>query len=167
MVEKPVPQTPPPLSSAGDAVLPDLPRVIERLHRRFLDVLRAELTRQGVRDLAPVQMLLLLNMDAAEVAVQELIDRGSYLRAQTFYNIKKMVEHGYLEQTRSKTDRRIVQIRPTKKSQGLCETIRTRQRELAVEFLRGEDRPDALEQAHRVLRRLERTWDDYLRYGRP
>ena len=38
--------------------------LIERLHRRFLDVLRAELERHGIDEVNNVQGLLLANIDA-------------------------------------------------------------------------------------------------------
>jgi len=143
-----------------------MPRLIERLHRRYLDLLRAELARLNVRDLLPVQLLLLLNLDADDLSVQELIDRGNYLRTQAVYNIKKMVENGYLEQSRGKADRRTVRVRPTRKSQQLCEVIRARLTELGTALARTEDRPDNIDLTYRVLRRLERAWEDHLRYGR-
>ena len=124
------------------------------------------LSREGVNDIAPVQMLLLLNMDDEDIAIQDLIDRGNYMRSQTFYNIKKLVEAGYLEQERSKTDRRTVRVRLTKKAVALCDRIRAHQAQLADLFSKTEDKPDNLQLAYRILRRLERAWDDYLRYGR-
>lgn len=151
---------------ASDEAHAALPQLIERLHRRFLDLLRNELAREGVEDIAPVQMLLLLNMDGDEVAIQDLIDRGNYMRSQTFYNIKKLVEAGYLEQERSKTDRRTVRVKLTKKATALCAKLRAHQAQLADLFAKTEDKPDNLNLAYRILRRLERAWDDYLRYGR-
>lgn len=150
----------------GDDAHVALPQLIERLHRRFLDLLRNELAREGVEDIAPVQMLLLLNMDGEEIAIQDLIDRGNYMRSQTFYNIKKLVEAGYLEQERSKTDRRTVRVRLTRKAVALCTKLRAHQAQLADLFAKTEDKPDNLNLAYRILRRLERAWDDYLRYGR-
>ncbi len=152
--------------TGDDTAYAALPQLIERLHRRFLDLLRNELAREGVEDIAPVQMLLLLNMDGDEVAIQDLIDRGNYMRSQTFYNIKKLVEAGYLEQERSKTDRRTVRVRLTKKATALCAKLRAHQAQLAELFAKTEDKPDNLNLAYRILRHLERAWDDYLRYGR-
>ncbi|MCH7958105.1 MAG: MarR family transcriptional regulator, partial [Proteobacteria bacterium] len=40
----------------------ELTRLIERLHRRFLDVLRAELNRMSIKDINAVQALLLANI---------------------------------------------------------------------------------------------------------
>ena len=37
-------------------------KLIERLHRHYLDVLRAELSMLGVSDINPVQALLLSNL---------------------------------------------------------------------------------------------------------
>ena len=53
--------------------------LIERLHRRFLDVVRAELERLGILDLNNVQALILFNIGADEYTVGELTQRGYYL----------------------------------------------------------------------------------------
>lgn len=151
-------------STANDAYFL-LPRLIERMHRRYLDVLRFELTRLGVDDLNPVQMMQLLNIDE-EVSVQELVDRGHYVGSSAFYNIKKLVQTGYIEQSRAPSDRRAVRVRLTKKAQALCVRLREQQGMLAASFAKIEDKSTDLEAAYKSLRNLERSWDDYLRYGK-
>jgi len=47
----------------------DLAKTIERLHRRFLDVVRAELNRLGHRDLTAVQAMLLTNIGDEEIVI--------------------------------------------------------------------------------------------------
>jgi DNA-binding MarR family transcriptional regulator len=142
-----------------------LPRLIERMHRRYLDVLRFELTRLGVDDLNPVQMMQLLNIDE-EISVQELVDRGHYVGSSAFYNIKKLVQSGYIEQSRSPSDRRAVRVKLTKKAQALCAQLRAQQGELAKAFQRVDEKGADLDAAYKSLRTLERSWDDYLRYGK-
>jgi DNA-binding MarR family transcriptional regulator len=142
-----------------------LPRLIERMHRRYLDVLRFELTRLGVDDLNPVQMMQLLNIDE-EVSVQELVDRGHYVGSSAFYNIKKLVQSGYIEQSRSPSDRRAVRVRLTKKAHDLCQRLREQQDALAASFAKLDEKGTDIEGAYRTLRSLERSWDDYLRYGK-
>jgi DNA-binding MarR family transcriptional regulator len=142
-----------------------LPRLIERMHRRYLDVLRFELTRMGVDDLNPVQMMQLLNIDE-EVSVQELVDRGHYVGSSAFYNIKKLVQAGYIEQSRSPSDRRAVRVKLTKKAHDLCARLREQQDALATSFAKLDEKGNDIEGAYKTLRSLERSWDDYLRYGK-
>jgi len=142
-----------------------LPRLIERMHRRYLDVLRFELTRMGVDDLNPVQMMQLLNIDE-EVSVQELVDRGHYVGSSAFYNIKKLVQAGYIEQSRSPSDRRAVRVKLTKKAHDLCARLREQQDALATAFVKLDEKGTDIEGAYKTLRSLERSWDDYLRYGK-
>lgn len=142
-----------------------LPRLIERMHRRYLDVLRFELTRMGVDDLNPVQMMQLLNIDE-EISVQELVDRGHYVGSSAFYNIKKLVQSGYIEQSRSPSDRRAVRVRLTKKAQDLCARLREQQDILSETFAKRDEKGIDIEGAYKTLRALERSWDDYLRYGK-
>jgi hypothetical protein len=56
----------------------ELTRLIERLHRRFLDLLRAELNRLGIRDINSVQALLIANIGKEEIAIRDLVERGYY-----------------------------------------------------------------------------------------
>ena len=130
-----------------------------------LDVLRFELTRMGIDDLNPVQMMQLLNIDE-EVSVQELVDRGHYVGSSAFYNIKKLVQTGYIEQSRSPSDRRAVRVRLTKKAHDLCARLREQQDALAASFAKLDEKGTDIEGAYKTLRSLERSWDDYLRYGK-
>lgn len=143
----------------------ELTRLIERLHRRFLDVLRSELNRLGIKDINGVQALLLANIGGEEIVIRDLVERGYYQGSNVSYNIKKLVEMGYLEQERSTHDRRSVSIRLTEKAMELVGRIRRLEEHnaaaLAEHDLSGED----IEAGCEVLRRLERTWTDYIHYG--
>jgi DNA-binding MarR family transcriptional regulator len=152
-------------ANAANSAYGLLPRLIERMHRRYLDVLRFELTRMGIDDLNPVQMMQLLNIDE-EVSVQELVDRGHYVGSSAFYNIKKLVQTGYIEQSRSPSDRRAVRVRLTKKAHDLCARLREQQDALANSFAKLDEKGTDIEGAYKTLRSLERSWDDYLRYGK-
>lgn len=84
--------------------------LIERLHRQFLEVVKSELDRVGVQDINNIQAIILYNIAGEEVTVGELTHRGYYLGSNVSYNLKKMVEHGYLIQERSPHDRRSVRV---------------------------------------------------------
>lgn len=86
-------------------------RLIERLHRRFLDVIKTELDRLGVEDINNVQTLILFNINEEQLTVGELTARGYYLGSNVSYNVKKLVENGYLQQERSPHDRRMTRVR--------------------------------------------------------
>ena len=90
-------------------------RVIERLHRRFLDVLRTELTLMEITDINAVQALLLANIGDEEINVRELMSRGYYQGSNASYNLKKLVEMGYLLQEKSERDRRATMIKLSEK----------------------------------------------------
>ena len=140
-------------------------RLIERLHRHFLDVLRTELRRLSIEDINAVQALLLYNIGEADVVIRDLKDRGYYHGSNVSYNIKKLTEFGYLTQERCAHDRRSVRLRLTDKGMNLCKAVGDLQAHLAAkvgcdEVVRGE-----LESAGTNLLRLERTWTDFIRYG--
>ena len=97
--------------------------LIERLHRRFLDVIKLELDRLGIKDVNNVQTLILYNIGEAEMTVGELTSRGYYLGSNVSYNLKKLVENSYLEQERSPYDRRSVRVRLSPKGLELYGSI--------------------------------------------
>ncbi len=93
--------------------------VIERLHRQSLDVLKLELDRLGIQDINNVQSLILYSIGSDQLTVGELTLRGYYLGSNVSYNLKKMVESGYLNQERSLHDRRSVRIKVSPKGASL------------------------------------------------
>lgn len=142
-------------------------QMLERLHRHFLDVLRAELRRMGVNDINAVQALLLSNIGDQDVVIRDLKDRGYYHGSNVSYNIKKLTDFGYIEQARAEHDRRAVQLRLTDKGMSLCLAIRDLQKRLAETMEKDQGATDVeMVQADQVLQKLERTWTDYIRFGR-
>jgi len=99
--------------------------LVERLHRHFLELVKLELDGLGIHDINNVQGLLLFNIGDAEMTVGELILRGCYLGSNVSYNLKKMVENGYLSHERSAHDRRSVHVRLTKKGTQLRDRMQT------------------------------------------
>ncbi|GAA0594887.1 winged helix DNA-binding protein [Caenispirillum bisanense] len=141
-------------------------QLVERLHRHFLDVLRAELRRMGVNDINAVQALLLSNIGDDDVVIRDLKDRGYYHGSNVSYNIKKLTEFGYIEQERAEHDRRAVQLKLTDKGMNLCLAIRDMQKGLAENLNTiGGATPEEMKDAETVLQKLERTWTDFIRYG--
>jgi DNA-binding MarR family transcriptional regulator len=141
-------------------------RLIERLHRHFLDVLRTELRRLDVEDINAVQALLLYNIGEAEVVIRDLKDRGYYHGSNVSYNIKKLTEFEYLEQERSAHDRRSIRLKLTDKGMRLCNGIRELQNRLATKVGAAPDMPMGLEVAAQSMLQVERIWTDFIRYGR-
>lgn len=145
----------------------ELTKLIERLHRRFLDVVRAELDHLGVKDLNAVQAMLLANIGDEEIAIRDLIDRGYYLGSNVSYNIKKLTEFGYLEQERAVHDKRSVMVRLTDKALQLVQAIREMEQSNSKSFSKHDGTSaKRLAETTDTLRLLERTWSDYIHYGR-
>lgn len=90
-------------------------RLVERLHRLLLDVIKDEFDRQGGADLNSVQALLLYNIGDSELTAGELKTRGYYLGSNVSYNLKKLVDMGYIHYKRSEIDRRSVRVSLTQK----------------------------------------------------
>lgn len=144
----------------------ELTRLIERLHRRFLDLLKAELNRAGIRDINSVQALLLANIGENEIAIRDLVERGYYQGSNVSYNVKKLAEMGYLEQERSTHDRRSVSVRLTERARTVVGDIRTLEQRIADQLDEEAFGRFEIETVCNALRRVERTWADYVNYGR-
>ena len=143
----------------------ELTRLIERLHRRFLDVLRTELNRLGVKDINGVQALLLANIGEEEIAIRDLIERGYYQGSNVSYNIKKLADLGYVDQERSAHDRRSVTIRLTDKAVAVVGYVRDLEQRIATRLAEQAMSGTDVEQVCQALRTVERTWTDQIHYG--
>ena len=132
--------------------------LVERLHRHFLEVLKLELDGLGIHDINSVQGMMLFNIGDAEMTVGELTLRGCYLGSNVSYNVKKMVENGYLAQDRSVHDRRSIHIRLTDKGRILRDRLSGMHRR-HIEMLGQTTITDSdLQGVVTTLRRLERFW---------
>ena len=135
---------------------------IERLHRRFLDVIKAELDRLRVDDINNVQTLILYNISSERMTISELTNRGYYLGSNVSYNIKKLVENGYLVQEKSPHDKRAVRIRLSEKGLELTGKIDAFL-ERSVSVMRDMGVKDQeLGDTSKVLRKVERFLTDLL-----
>jgi len=140
-------------------------RLIERLHRLLLDVIKDEFDRLGGADLNSVQALLLYNIGEGELTAGELKTRGYYLGSNVSYNLKKLVDMGYLHYKRSETDRRSVRVSLTEKGMEACDVVRKLyQRQLGSVGTVGEVTEEDFRGLNKALVRLERFWSDQIRY---
>lgn len=139
--------------------------LIERLHRRLLDVIKDEFDRRGRTDVNSVQALLLFNIGDSELTAGELRTRGYYLGSNVSYNLKKLVEMGYIHHERSKTDRRSVRVSLTETGQEIHLIVKELyQRHLQTLQPVGGVSSDDLSSLNKALMRLERFWTDQILY---
>jgi DNA-binding MarR family transcriptional regulator len=153
-----------PARTTGTAIYHDIARIVERMHRRFLDVVRVELGRVGIDDISPVQVLMLMNIGLEELSVRDLMERGYYLGSNASYNLKQLVETGYVDRAPSLRDRRSARLRLSEKGMSLCGELRRLEATQADALIRTEDDGGDFDTTYRTLRRLERAWSDIIRY---
>jgi DNA-binding MarR family transcriptional regulator len=139
--------------------------LVERLHRRLLDVIKDEFDRRGRSDVNSVQALLLYNIGDKELTAGELRTRGYYLGSNVSYNVKKLVETGYLHHARSRIDRRAVRISLTEKGKDVHDVVAGLydKHVTTVEQIGGIT-SDEFARLNQSLARLERFWTDQIRY---
>ena len=140
-------------------------RLIERLHSLLLDVIKDEFDREGGAELNSVQALLLYNIGESELTAGELKTRGYYLGSNVSYNLKKLVDMGYLHYKRSEVDRRSVKVSLTAKGMEACDVVdKLYHRQLGSLEVVGEVTHGDVQGLNRSLIRLERFWSDQIRY---
>ncbi len=139
--------------------------LVERLHRLLLDVIKDEFERLGILEINAVQALLLFNIGENEVTAGELKSRGYYQGSNVSYNLKKLVEMGFMHHQRCEVDRRSVRVKLTPKGRHIREVVEA----LFARHADGlESRKvigrDGMEEINTMLRRVERYWTDQIRY---
>ena len=139
--------------------------LVERLHRRLLDVIKDEFDRRGRADINSVQALLLYNIGDKELTAGELRTRGYYLGSNVSYNLKKLVELGFLDHQRSRVDRRSVRIRLTPQGQEIRKIVDAlyQKHVKTVEQVGGISNEE-FATLNKSLHRLERFWTDQILY---
>jgi DNA-binding MarR family transcriptional regulator len=139
--------------------------LVERLHRLLLDVIKDEFERVGALEINAVQALLLFNIGDNEVTAGELKSRGYYQGSNVSYNLKKLVEMGYMHHQRCEIDRRSVRVRLTEKGRNIRDVVADLF-ERHADGLRdkGVLGQDGIAEITSSLKRMERYWTDQIRY---
>jgi len=139
--------------------------LVERLHRRLLDVIKDEFDRTGRSDVNSVQALLLFNIGDSELTAGELRTRGYYLGSNVSYNLKKLVDSGYILHQRSRVDRRSVRVSLTEKGLEVAKIINDLyDRHINSLEKVGGVSGDDFKMLNKSLHRLERFWTDQILY---
>jgi len=139
--------------------------LVERLHRKLLDVIKDELDRRDERDINSVQALLLFNVGDQELTAGELRTGGHYLGSNVSYNLKTLVETGYIHHERSESDRRSVLVRLTRKGESVRDMLRELfDRHLVSLEAVGNVGAPQLDDLNVSLKRIERFWIDQVRF---
>ena len=140
-------------------------QLVERLHRRLLDVIKDEFDRAGRSDINAIQALLLFNIGESELTAGELRTRGYYLGSNVSYNLKKLVEMGFLDHQRSRVDRRSVRIKLTEKGREVRDIVEALyQKHVRTVEQVGGIAAEEFGTLNKSLHRLERFWTDQILY---
>lgn len=134
--------------------------LIERLHRRFLDVIKAELERLRIDDINNVQTLILYNINGEQLTIGELTNRGYYLGSNVSYNVKKLVENQYLTQAPAPHDKRSTRISLSPKGMDLCQKIDALYQRHIESLQKSGIQAPALTGINQSLTQLERFWTE-------
>ncbi|MCC0021317.1 MAG: winged helix DNA-binding protein [Nitratireductor sp.] len=139
--------------------------LVERLHRRLLDVIKDEFDRHGRNDINAVQALLLHNIGNSELTAGELRSRGYYLGSNVSYNLKKLVDQGLINHQKSRVDRRSVRVSLTDEGRKIAKLVEELyQRHVGSIEKVGGINSEEFARMNKSLQRLERFWTDQILY---
>lgn len=136
--------------------------LIERLHRRFLDVIKTELDRLKIEEINNVQTLMLYNINSEKITIGELTNRGYYLGSNVSYNVKDLVEKGFLIKERSEHDKRSTRVRLSEKGLLLCAKIDELYKRHIDTLATERPHIGTLSSINATLRELEQFWTNYI-----
>jgi DNA-binding MarR family transcriptional regulator len=136
--------------------------LIERLHRRFLDVVKTELDKHKFEDINNVQTLILYNIGRDQLTVGELTNRGYYLGTNVSYNVKNLVENGYLVQEKSPHDKRSTRVSLSEKGLKLVDQVDALFERNVEEIGQLSPGLALLTETNDNMHKLERYWTDYI-----
>lgn len=130
----------------------------EKLHRLFLDILKKELEKNNMPDITGVQGMIIYNIGPNKISVGEISNRGYYLGSNVTYNLKKMIDHGYIEQVPSPHDKRSNHVLLTDKGTKIYNTVEALVEKHVNNMPDHNIKEDDLRQSHATLRSLEQFW---------
>jgi DNA-binding MarR family transcriptional regulator len=133
--------------------------LIERLHRNYRNLVRESLDRIGSHDINSVQALILFNIGATKIAVNEVRTHGNYFGSNTGYIIKKLIANGYLLHERSPRDLRSVDIWLSNKGRSICDRL-IEMHNQHIRMFPELDRDPDLDRTVWTLRQIEQFWID-------
>lgn len=140
-------------------------RLIERLHRRMLDIVKNKLDSVGMSDVNSVQALLLYNIGDNEMTAGDLRNRGYYLGSNVSYNLKKLVDAGYINQERAEHDKRALRIWLSDNGKAVCDLVGDLfDKNLDIVKDKNVFGDEDISELRNSLRKLEGFWTEQLRF---
>jgi DNA-binding MarR family transcriptional regulator len=139
--------------------------LIGRLHAQLLAVVAEELKRHGADSISNIQALLLFNLGDQEMTVGSLETKGYYLGGNVSYNLKTLVENGYILRDRTEPDRRLVMVKLTGKGIAVCDILEALfARHLSSIEAVGNVSGCDLSELNDTLKRMQRFWFNQVRF---
>ena len=132
--------------------------LIERVHRNYFDLIRAELNQIAVKDINATQAFLLLKVGYAKITINEVRSRINYFGGHTSYLVRRLIESGYLLCEHSPHDFRIIDIFLSAKGRTFYARL-TEMHERHIACPEAASSPD-LQRTVWALRQIEEFWID-------
>ena len=134
----------------------------ERNYKLFLEVIRREIDKEGYNAISAVQAFMLMNMGDNVVTIGEIISRGYYIGTNATYNIKKLINAGYLASIPSSYDKRAIYLRLTSKGQELIQKLDKNLTQYMKDFESKSKGKFNLTKGIEFLKDIETFWNEVL-----
>lgn len=135
----------------------------ERAYKTFLELLRHELQKNRVNDINAIQVFMLLNIDEGIITMSEILSKGYYSGSNASYNLKKMLQNGYLTSTPSSIDKRSQYLSLSDKGKKLLFSFKTKLNEYLRSFQQGKKFQRNYDNVKQFLLNIEDHWKRILR----
>jgi DNA-binding MarR family transcriptional regulator len=96
-----------------------------------------------------------------EISVRDLIERGYYLGSNASYNLKNLVDGGYVDRQTSVRDKRSAQLKLSVKGREVLSILTALNAAMAENLVKNEGRE--IEVTNQTLRHFERRWTEAIR----
>ena len=92
------------------------------------------------------------------MTVSELLWRGCYLGSSVSYNLTKLTSAGYILQSKSQHDRRVVMVKNTEKALSVCRILGNVDHQRQADFARLGLSSESIVSCMETLRLLQQYW---------
>ena len=137
----------------------------EKVYRTFLELIKHELDVAGISDINPIQASVLLNIDENTITMSEVISRGYYMGSNASYNLKKMINNGYINQMQSEYDKRTSFLKLTNKGKDLLSKLKDKITEHAISLDGKMKDKMTLSKMNGFLRNVDNYWKNIIVMG--
>ena len=79
---------------------------LEKSYKNFLNIMKHEAENSGFSDINSTQIIMIYNIGNSKMTISKISQKSLYTKSNSTYNLKKLLESGYIKQEVSNHDKR-------------------------------------------------------------